>query len=392
MPQSELKLIDHKFLLETCDLDQNSNDSYKQKNIISAHKALKKLYSFKQLQDFLINNPKILKLKNAGFASYISYDKDVEIVLYEEIHKINLDETCKQENFLINRNYQNEIFNKERFIASVNKCKSYIEEGEIYQANISEKITISKNLLSSKDLKTIYRNLKSTNPSPYMTFIDFENYAIISSSPESFLKIKKENEEFTVESSPIKGTAKLNEEDILECSEKEKAEHLMIVDLIRNDIGKISKTSSVKVTELMKKYKFKDLFHLISTIQGKINNEHLLKIKDFEIPNFERIFSYCFPGGSITGTPKKRAMEIIDEIESVSRGIYTGSAGYYKFNEGGEFNILIRTLVYDKLTHELSLHSGAGITSGSDPEKEFKEIQLKAKNILSALNFGLERV
>lgn len=392
MHQSELKLIDHKFLLETCDLHHNSNDSYKQKNLISAQKALKKFYSFKQLQNFLIDNPEILKFPNSGFAAYISYDRDIEIVLYEEIHKINLNETYKKENLEINQNYQNEIFNKERFISNVNKCKNFIEEGEIYQANISEKTIISKKPVPNEDLETMYKNLKSSNPSPYMAFINFENYAIISSSPESFLKIKKENNDFIVESSPIKGTVKLNEENTLSYSEKEKSEHLMIVDLIRNDIGKISKTSSVKVTELMKKYKFKDLFHLISTIQGKINQEHILKINDYEIPDFEKIFSYCFPGGSITGTPKKRAIEIINEIENSPRGSYTGSAGYYKFNEGGEFNILIRTLVYDKLTDELSLHSGAGITSGSDPEKEFEEIQLKAKNILNALNLDLENV
>lgn len=388
MPQSELKLIDHKFLLETCDINHNSKDSYKQKNLISTHKAIEKFYSFRHLENYLMDNPEILKLKNSGFAAYISFDRDIEIILYEEINKVNLNQTFYKKCFLKKQNNLDKIFNKKRFIENVNKCKNYIEEGEIYQANISEKFIISKKHLCSEDLKTIYENLKYTNPSPYMTYIDFENYAIISSSPESFLKIKKENEEFIIESSPIKGTAKINEENILSCSEKEKAEHIMIVDLIRNDIGKISETSTVKVTELMKKYKFKDLFHLISTIQGKINTDHILKIEDSKIPNFEKIFSYCFPGGSITGTPKRRVIEIINEIEKNTRGIYTGSAGYYKFNEGGEFNILIRTLVYDKLTQELSLHSGAGITSGSDPEKEFEEIQLKAKNILSAFNYS----
>lgn len=398
MRQSDLKLIDHKFLLETCDLDTHTVNSYQQKNQIFADKAIAKFYSFKDMQNFITANPDILNLKNSGFAAYISYERKIEIVLYEEIHK------KQYENLLIKNQKETshsklntidllntELFNKTRFINNVCKCQKFIEEGDIYQVNISEKVIISKEKLSYQDLKNLYKDLKNSNPSPYMSFIDFENYSIISSSPESFLKFTFENNELTVKSSPIKGTAKLNEENILDCSEKEKAEHMMIVDLIRNDIGKISKTASVKVIELMQKYKFKDLFHLISTVQGALNQEHILEINharkqnEIRIPDFEKIFSYCFPGGSITGTPKQKAIELIEEIENQTRGLYTGSAGYYKFHEGGEFNILIRTLVYDKNNQELSLHSGAGITADSNPEKEFEEIELKSKNIITTL-------
>jgi len=207
--------------------------------------------------------------------------------------------------------------------------------------------------------------------------------------------------DWVIESSPIKGTADLSKKNELLISEKEKAEHIMIIDLIRNDLSRISKTGSVKVSEFMEIKKFKNLFHLVSKVSSVLNEDSFLKISSehrsskpwmtnksqnfTSIPDLEKIFSATFPGGSITGTPKIRAMEIIKELEGIKRGPYTGSIGYFKFHEGGEFNIIIRSLVYDKIKQELSFHSGAGITSGSNPEEEFKEIQLKAEKIYQSL-------
>jgi para-aminobenzoate synthetase component 1 len=402
----------------------------------------------------------------------------MEFILYEEIKKtsnVNINseintesEIYKQslkkiphQNFKI-KDFPVKNFNRNEYIKKIQECQKYIEEGDIYQANISEKISWPKEL-SNDDIEKLYENLKAENPAPYSAFINYSNYAILSSSPESFLKIYPKNHkddenaedknaeigvpqqlydrrvaertssrlrrtndrnvlgvhedheddknaeigvrlhayDWVIESSPIKGTADLTKKNELLISEKEKAEHIMIIDLIRNDLSRISKTGSVKVSEFMEIKKFKNLFHLVSKVSSVLNEDSFLKIscehtssklrmtnksQNFtSIPDLEKIFSATYPGGSITGTPKIRAMEIIKELEGIKRGPYTGSIGYFKFHEGGEFNIIIRSLVYDKNKQELSFHSGAGITSGSNPEDEFKEIQLKAEKIYQSL-------
>lgn len=419
MHQSDFALKDHKFLLETF-----INDTLK--NQISCIKPIKKFFSFNGLNTFLKENPQILELSDAGIAGYICYEGDMEFILFEEIKKIsfhNLNPLCLKESFTlshknINKKSRNFILDSKlnKYISKIKLCQKYIEEGDIYQANLSEKISHYEKL-SDNILEEIYARLKFTNPAPYNAFINYENYSILCSSPESFLKIypnrnnpkprskTKIINQWIIESSPIKGTAELSKKDSLLISDKEKAEHIMIVDLIRNDLSRIAKTGSVKVTELMEIKKFKNLFHLISTIQAYLDKKCLLNIKSikektenkelensYQIPNLEKIFSCTFPGGSITGTPKIRAMEIINELEKIKRGPYTGSIGYFKFQEGGEFNIIIRSLIYDKLKQELSIHSGAGITSGSNPLDEFNEIQLKAEKLLDIFKDPLGKI
>jgi para-aminobenzoate synthetase component 1 len=336
-----------------------------------------------------------------------------EINTESEIYKQSL-KKIPQNHFTV------KSFNRNEYIRKIQECQKYIEEGDIYQANISEKISWSEKL-SNDDIERLYESLKAENPAPYSALINYSNYAILSSSPESFLKIYPKNHkddenaenknaeigvplhayDWVIESSPIKGTADLTKKNELLISEKEKAEHIMIIDLIRNDLSRISKTGSVKVSEFMEIKKFKNLFHLVSKVSSILNEDSFLEISSEHtsskprmanksqkitlIPDLEKIFSATFPGGSITGTPKIRAMEIIKELEGIKRGPYTGSIGYFKFHEGGEFNIIIRSLVYDKNKQELSFHSGAGITSGSNPEEEFKEIQLKAEKIYQSL-------
>ena len=477
MHQSEFALKDHNFLLETLvehsvTEPSSSKQDYLENRLINqikCFKPIRKFTSLSGLNSFLKDNPEILEYPEAGIAGYICYEGDMEFILYEEIKKIsnvNINREINTESEIYKQSLkkipQNHFtvksFNRNEYIRKIQECQKYIEEGDIYQANISEKISWSEEL-SNDDIEKLYENLKAENPAPYSALINYSNYAILSSSPESFLKIypknhkDKENVEdkkaeigvpqqlydrrvaertssrlrrmndrnvlgvhedhkddknaeigvplhaydWVIESSPIKGTADLSKKNELLISEKEKAEHIMIIDLIRNDLSRISKTGSVKVSEFMEIKKFKNLFHLVSKVSSILNEDSFLEIssentsskpwmtnksqKFTSIPDLEKIFSATFPGGSITGTPKIRAMEIIKELEGIKRGPYTGSIGYFKFHEGGEFNIIIRSLVYDKIKQELSFHSGAGITSGSNPEDEFKEIQLKAEKI-----------
>lgn len=440
MHQSEFALKDHNFLLETlvegnvAEHSSSKQDCLENRliNQIKCFKPIRKFFSLSGLNSFLQENPEILESPEAGIAGYICYEGDMEFILYEEIKKIssvNINSEINTEsdiykqslkkiphqNFKI-KDFPIKNFNRNEYIRKIQECQKYIEEGDIYQANISEKISLSKEL-SNDDIEKLYENLKAANPAPYSAFINYSNYAILSSSPESFLKIYPKNHkddenaenknaeigvtqhayDWVIESSPIKGTADLTKKNELLISEKEKAEHIMIIDLIRNDLSRISKTGSVRVSEFMEIKKFKNLFHLVSKVSSILNEDSFLEISSEHtsskprmanksqkitlIPDLEKIFSATFPGGSITGTPKIRAMEVIKELEGIKRGPYTGSIGYFKFHEGGEFNIIIRSLVYDKIKQELSFHSGAGITSGSNPEEEFKEIQLKAEKL-----------
>ena len=434
MHQSEFALKDHNFLLETLVEDavnlrpQHCFDG-KLINQIKCFKPIRKFFSLSGLNAFLQENPEILEYPNAGIAGYVCYEGEMEFILYEEIKKMSkvelnsgvnaeseiyeqLRKQAKQEFRL--KDFSIKGFNGSEYIKKIQECQKYIEEGDIYQANISEKISWTESL-SNDDIERLYKNLKEENPAPYSAFINYSNYAILSSSPESFLKIYpdmtarknveigvcEQSHNWIIESSPIKGTADLTKKNELLISEKEKAEHIMIIDLIRNDLSRISKIGSVKVSEFMEIKKFKNLFHLVSKVSSVLNEDSFLEIssehknsklrmtnksqKFTSLPDLEKIFSATFPGGSITGTPKIRAMEVIKELEGVKRGPYTGSIGYFKFHEGGEFNIIIRSLVYDKNKKELSFHSGAGITSGSNPEEELKEIKLKAEKIYESL-------
>lgn len=306
--------------------------------------------------------------ENAGFAGYISYEGDLEFVVFEEI---NIQPSLKSSQKA--PSIQGAIYkpSKSQFIDCINKCKEYIREGDIYQANLSQKFTIQ----SQNPTREVYAKLKLSNPNTYMGFLDYSKYQILSSSPESFLKIYPKNSKWYIESSPIKGTAKLNHKSDLELSEKEKAEHIMILDLIRNDLNRICKTGSVQVSKSLNIERCSNLYHLISTVEGEL--------KELDFP---QIFAAMFPGGSITGAPKIRAMEIIKKLEPCPRGPYTGSMGYFRFKDGGEFNILIRTLIYNKFEQEFSFHSGAGITADSEPDKEYEEILLKAQKLFEVFD------
>ena len=280
---------------------------------------------------------------------------------------IVLPRTTKKKEFVSN-------FTRDGFVNSVRKVQDYIESGDIYQANLTQRY--------SCDLEEtpyqLYGKLREINPAPFATFMDFGEGQIVSSSPERFIKIRDN----VIEARPIKGTrprGKNPEEDKkyreeLINSEKDKAELLMIVDLERNDLGKIAKTGTVKVTELFHLEEYSTVYHLVSTVVAEVKDD-LGPVDCIEA---------TFPGGSITGAPKIRAMEVIDELEPTQRNIYTGSVGYIGFNGDLDLNIVIRTVVCkdDKAYFQV----GGGMTWDSDAEEEYQETLDKAKALMDALN------
>lgn len=264
-------------------------------------------------------------------------------------------------------------FDKEEYEKAVAKLKDYIRSGDVYIANMTRRICCS----SDEDSYKIYQKLRNTNKAPFSAYMNFQDFQIISSSPERFLSIT----DGLVQTRPIKGTrrrGKNKEEDEknkneLLNSEKDKSELLMIVDLERNDLSKVCKPNSVKVTELFKLEKYETVFHLVSTIEGKLK-EDVSAVK---------CIRECFPGGSITGAPKIRAMEIIEELEKLKRNIYTGSIGYFDLRGNSDFNIVIRTIV--KKDNKAYLGVGGGITWESVEEDEWFETIDKAKALMGVL-------
>jgi len=265
-------------------------------------------------------------------------------------------------------------FTKEEYIKIVQKAREYIEAGEIYQVNLSQQFSCE-----TKDHPVqIYSRLRKTNPAPFSALICIDkNRWILSSSPELFIDLKNKR----AITKPIKGTIRRGNsteedeklKDQLFNSEKDSAELLMIVDLERNDLGKVSKPGSVKVNSLKKVETYASVHHLVAEIESELEDG-----KDI----FDLIKA-MFPGGSITGAPKKRSMEIIDELEKCKRGVYTGSIGYIDLSGNSKFNIAIRTIVYDN--QKLFFNLGGGIVYDSEPEKEYEETLHKGKKIFESI-------
>ena len=267
-------------------------------------------------------------------------------------------------------------FKPEEYCAAVNQAKEYIAAGDIFVINLSQRFDVKM----AAQPWDVYRRLRAINPAPFAGYLAYPDAAIISASPERFLQLKGRR----VVTRPIKGTRprsnnphqdRRNRRELWQ-SEKDRAELAMIVDLERNDLGRVCQVGSVKVPELYRLETYATVFHLVSTVSGRLvagkNNVDLL--------------AASFPGGSITGAPKIRAMQIIDELEPVRRGIYCGSIGYLSFNGDVDLNIVIRTLIY-KDGHYY-LQAGGGITIDSDPDLEHQETLDKARALFNALQSG----
>lgn len=264
-------------------------------------------------------------------------------------------------------------FAKDEYKQAVDRMIRYIIEGDIYIANMTQQLTVK----SDKVPLDVFYDLRENNPSPFGGYFDYGDFQIVCASPERFLKMQKGH----VNTRPIKGTRKRGEtpeEDMfmrteLENSEKDKSELLMIVDLERNDLNRVCRPGSVKVTELFSVEEYATVFHLVSDIEGDLE----------ESKNVMDLLEAAFPGGSITGAPKYRAMEIIDELENNKRNLYTGSIGYLTLDGGCDFNIVIRTALYKDGKYYLGV--GGGITAESDLEFEYEETLQKAKAVLQAM-------
>jgi len=265
-------------------------------------------------------------------------------------------------------------FTKAGFENVVRRAKEYIAAGDIYQANLSQRFCFDAELIDPFEL---YERLSAINPSPFACFLNFGDLKIASSSPERLLKV----ENGFIQTRPIAGTRprgkNISEDLALSCelilSDKERAEHLMLVDLERNDLGRICEYGSVKVDEFMAMESYSHVIHIVSNITGKIKAEKGI----FDL------LAASFPGGTITGCPKIRCMQIIDELEPVKRNIYTGSIGYLGFNGDIDLNIAIRTFVINK--GKAYIQVGAGIVADSDPQKEYYETLYKAEALFKAL-------
>lgn len=265
-------------------------------------------------------------------------------------------------------------FTKNSYMEAVERMRQYIKKGDIYIANMTH--TFSAN--TSREAYDIYKVLRRINPSPFSAFLPLNGFDIICSSPERFFSVNQR----MVETRPIKGTrprGKTKKEDEiyryeLEQSEKDRSELLMVVDLERNDLSKVCQPHSVKVTELFSIESYATVHQLVSTIVGTLNREQTAV----------DCMRACFPGGSITGTPKIRAMEIIEELEPTRRNIYTGCIGYFGFDGSADFNIVIRTIL--KKDNRLLIGVGGGITWESDPKSEYFETLDKAKALFSAIS------
>lgn len=261
-----------------------------------------------------------------------------------------------------------------QFMAAVSAAQDYIAAGDIYQVNLSQCFECSA---PTGSLFGIYDRLRSVSPSPMAAYLHLGGREVLCSSPETFLRMHGRS----IETRPIKGTRprfadpELDSRSAfeLQTSEKEIAELVMITDLERNDLGRVCEFGSVKVSELLQLERLEQVHHLVSTVNGQLRED---------ASQLDALHA-CFPGGSITGAPKKRAMEIIAELEPTPRGLYTGSVGYLGFNGESQFNIAIRTLVNQGGV--LSYHVGAGIVADSQPEREYEETILKAEGIRLAL-------
>jgi len=272
---------------------------------------------------------------------------------------------------------------RDAYLQRVQRCQEYIAAGDIYQANLSHRFTLKP--LSSYDEGTdrqlyeqeLYRRLQAVNPSPFSGLIRFDDVTLISSSPERLVRLRNRQ----ADTRPIAGTRPRGFDTRddqrlvgeLLANEKERAEHLMLVDLERNDLGRVCRFGSVQVNEFMAIEQYSHVSHIVSNVCGSLRPD----ATPFDL------IQALFPGGTITGVPKIRCMEIIEELERVRRGPYTGSFGYIGWNGDLDLNIVIRTLIW--CGGKGYLQVGAGIVADSDPAKEYEETLQKAQAFFSAL-------
>jgi aminodeoxychorismate synthase component I len=261
------------------------------------------------------------------------------------------------------------------YLGMIQKAQEHIAAGDVYQICLTNQIEIEHNL----DPLSVFLNLREANPAPYAAYLKMGNRTVVSSSPEQFIQVSPQGQ---ISTKPIKGTRRRDANPELDLAnarelrenEKERAENLMIVDLMRNDIGKVALADSVKVPKLFEVESYATVHQLVSTVEAQLAQGQ----------NAFTALDAAFPGGSMTGAPKVRAMEIIAQLEKGARGVYSGAIGYFGFNGAAEFGMTIRTVVFEG--GHASIGVGGGITIDSDPIAELEETKLKAQALLRVLN------
>ena len=329
-----------------------------------------------------------------GYYEYDPTDSEIKRIVielmdyHEKVTNLQYMPT-EEESRLSRRRIKRKIisnFSKENYLRAVECAKQYINAGDIYQVNLSQRFQTQ---IETSPYE-IYKRLRKINPAPFSCYLRFDNKYIISSSPERFLSLRSTLDSTVkhsgsivrnIQTRPIKGTrprskdeninAKMKE-DLLS-SEKDNAELAMIVDLERNDLGRVCKYNTVKVTEKKELEEHPTVYHLVATIEGELHSRY----------DSIDLLKATFPGGSITGAPKVRAMQIIDELEPTKRSVYTGAIGYLSFNGNIDFNIAIRTFLA-KDDH-IYFQVGGGIVADSNPEDEYEETLHKAKALIDTL-------
>ncbi len=317
---------------------------------------------------FIVNVYKDEKIKNYK-KKYNEVKTEINNLYIQSTKKINTQRIIK----ISKKNIIKSNTSKNKFIKMINRAKNYIKKGDIFQVVLSQRFEAK---LSKKPLE-IYKKLRVTNPSPFMYFFNFSDFQIIGASPEILVRLR--NNKITVR--PIAGTRPRGKnikednfyaKDLLN-DKKELSEHLMLLDLGRNDAGKVSKVNTVKVTESFTIEKYSHVMHIVSNVTGVYNKKY---------SKFKSLLA-GFPAGTVSGAPKIRAMEIIDELENNKRKVYAGGIGYFSAN--GEFDtcIALRTALAKK--NKFYVQAGAGIVADSKPIKEYQETVNKAKALLNAL-------
>jgi para-aminobenzoate synthetase component 1 len=288
----------------------------------------------------------------------------------------------KKNQFLVTSKIKSN-FSKHSYRTAFNKIKAYIKSGDFYQVNLAQRFSVQV----EGDAWIAYKRLREISPAPFMAYMQLpaksnESIQVLSNSPERFIQVIDDH----VETRPIKGTRprsndtvqdKINSNELL-TSDKDKAENLMIVDLLRNDIGKNCTIGSVEVKKLFQLQSFANVHHLVSIITGKLK----------QTATAIDLLKGCFPGGSITGAPKVRAMQVIDNLEPDNRGIYCGAIGYIGFDGQLDTNIAIRTAVVSK--GQLSFYAGGGIVEDSTCEKEYVETLDKASSMMKVTEYFMK--
>jgi anthranilate synthase component 1 len=300
------------------------------------------------------------------------------LISLEEMESAAMSGNYKRREFSIDPESLVSNIERDQFKKMVNTAKDYIYEGDIFQVVLSQRFEANM----SGDSFMLYRALRMVNPSPYLFFLDFDDFQIVGSSPEVLVRVQdKEVRVLPIAGTRPRGNTHQEDHDLeedLKNDPKEIAEHIMLVDLGRNDLSRVSKPGTVIMERNQVIERYSHVMHIVSDVVGEISDE---------MTSVDALMQ-CFPAGTVSGAPKIRAMQIIDELEPTKRGIYAGAVGYFDFSGNMDTCIAIRTMVVTK--NKVYIQAGAGIVADSDPSKEFEETQNKAGALVQALSVALD--